>query len=201
MLGLWQRLSSGLGPDTRLYFHLLRRPARAVRATAGGGSNVASVSARKRQAFLAGRVQRLDAYLVWCHDPGLRPVGARFRTGAAIAARPPAETRRREDGDNLPRLGGRGGGGPVPGDDRRGPLAGGRTHARRDAGSGRGFPGAVEAGQPSRHALARRDGQRDELAARGVGTGGRAFAPEVGGYEAGGADRARSAPGSRTCMH
>ncbi|MDE2653704.1 MAG: DUF87 domain-containing protein [Gemmatimonadota bacterium] len=75
VLGLWQRLMSGLGPETRLHIYLLRRPAHAADATDGGDSDIASVSARKRRAFLAGRVQRLDAYLVWCHDPGLRSVG------------------------------------------------------------------------------------------------------------------------------
>ena len=75
VLGLWQRLMSGLGPETRLYFHLLRRPVQAAGVPVEGDADVASVSARKRQAFLAGRVQRLDAYVVWCHDPGLRPVG------------------------------------------------------------------------------------------------------------------------------
>ena len=81
VLGLWQRLMSGLGPEARLYFHLLRRPAQAAGALVEGDSDVASVSARKRHGFLAGRVQRLDAYLVWCHDPGLRPVGGGSGSG------------------------------------------------------------------------------------------------------------------------
>ena len=34
------------------------------------------MSARNRSAFLAGRVQRLDAFVIWSRDPGLRPVGA-----------------------------------------------------------------------------------------------------------------------------
>ena len=80
VLGLWQRLLSGLGPGTRLQFHMLRRPSRAARPQASG-SDIASVSAAKRRAFLAKRVQRLDAYAVWSHDPGLRPVAEGARRG------------------------------------------------------------------------------------------------------------------------
>ena len=80
VLGLWQRLLSGLVSDTRLQFHLLRRPAR-VEGPETGGSDVASLAGRKRRAFLAGRVQRLEAYVVWSHDPGLRPVAKRTRPG------------------------------------------------------------------------------------------------------------------------
>ena len=80
VLGLWQRLLSGLGADTRLQFHLLRRPTSSDHAEEGG-SDIASVSARQRRAFLAGRVQRLEAYVVWSHDPGLRPVADGSRSG------------------------------------------------------------------------------------------------------------------------
>ena len=80
VLGLWQRLLSGLGPGTRLQFHMLRRPSRAG-SPRDGGPDIASVSAAKRRAFLAKRVQRLDAYAVWSHDPGLRPVAEGARRG------------------------------------------------------------------------------------------------------------------------
>ncbi len=80
VLGLWQRLLSGLGPDTRLQFHLLRRPSRGE-SPQGIGSDIASISGRKRSAFLAGRVQRLDAFVVWSHNPGLRQVGGRSGSG------------------------------------------------------------------------------------------------------------------------
>ena len=84
VLGLWQRLLSGLGPGTRLQFHLLRRPAATVAAAGGeAASGIAAVSGRKRRAFLARRVQRLDAYVIWSHDPGLRPVARRTRRGPA----------------------------------------------------------------------------------------------------------------------
>ena len=81
VLGLWQRLLSGLGPSTRLHFYLLRRPSR-DESPQDNGSDIASVSGRKRSAFLAGRVQRLDAFVVWSHDPGLRPA-AKTRSGPA----------------------------------------------------------------------------------------------------------------------
>ena len=74
VLGLWQRLLSGLGADARLYFYLLRRPSSIGGSEEPGDSDIASVSARKRQAFLAGRVQDLEAYVVWSHDAGLRSV-------------------------------------------------------------------------------------------------------------------------------
>ena len=81
VLGLWQRLLSGLGPGTRFHFYLLRRPERAVRPEEHGGSDIASVSKRERRLFLARRVQRLEAYVVWSHDPGLRPVADGSRSG------------------------------------------------------------------------------------------------------------------------
>ena len=81
VLGLWQRLLSGLGPDARLYFHMLRRPPRSRETAVGSGSGVASLSARKRQAFLAERVQRLDAYVVWSLASGLRTAARSSRAG------------------------------------------------------------------------------------------------------------------------
>ena len=74
VLGLWQRLMSGLGSDTRLQFQMLRRPSLAE-GQETSGSDIASLSGRKRTAFLAGRVQRLDAFVVWSHDPSPRPPG------------------------------------------------------------------------------------------------------------------------------
>ncbi|WP_420449661.1 VirB4 family type IV secretion system protein [Candidatus Palauibacter sp.] len=80
VLGLWQRLLSGLGPGTRLQFHMLRRPSR-TESQQDNGSDIASLSGRKRSAFLAGRVQRLDSFVVWSHNPGLRQVGGRSGSG------------------------------------------------------------------------------------------------------------------------
>ena len=81
VLGRWQRLLSGLDSDTRLYFYMLRRPA-SPEAADDEGSGIVAVSQRKRGAFLSGRVQRLEAYLVWSHDPRLRAVA----DGPGIAA-------------------------------------------------------------------------------------------------------------------
>ncbi len=81
VLGLWQRLLSGLPPGARLYFYLLRRPAAIARGGEEDGPDIAAVSKRKRGAFLEGRVQRLEAYVVWSHGSGLRPVGKSTRPG------------------------------------------------------------------------------------------------------------------------
>ena len=83
VLGRWQRLLSGLDSGTRLYFYLLRRPG-APEGGEPGGSGVTAISGMRRRAFLAGRVQRLDAYVVWAHDPRLRAVAdGSARTGAS----------------------------------------------------------------------------------------------------------------------
>ena len=82
VLGRWQRLLSGLDSDTRLYFYMLRRPS-PPEATDDEGSGIVAVSQRKRRAFLAGRVQQLEAYLVWSHDPRLRAVADGPASGRA----------------------------------------------------------------------------------------------------------------------
>ena len=81
VLGLWQRLLSGLTPGAPLYFHLLRRPAAMAGSADANVSDIAAVSKRKRSAFLTRRVQRLDAYVVWSHGAGLRPVAKAARSG------------------------------------------------------------------------------------------------------------------------
>ena len=81
VLGLWQRLLSGLTPSARLYFHLLRRPAAMAGPADANVSEIASVSGRERRSFLAQRVQRLDAYVVWSLGSGLRPVATSTRSG------------------------------------------------------------------------------------------------------------------------
>ena len=81
VLGLWQRLLSGLGPDARLYFYLLRRPVHPPDTVGRNGSNIAAVSGRNRRAFLARRVQALEAYVVWSLGSGLRPVAESTRSG------------------------------------------------------------------------------------------------------------------------
>ena len=96
VLGLWQRLLSGLGPGMRLYFYQLRRPVATAGAAEENGSDIAAVSERKRRAFLAGRVQRLDAYVVWSHDPGLRT--AADGSGPGLASRLTRWWKRRQAG-------------------------------------------------------------------------------------------------------
>ena len=108
--------------------------------------------------------------------PALRRRG--FAAGTAIAAHPLAEATAERRADLLG-LGDRGGRRPVPGDDRRGPLARGRTHARRAARSARGVRAPFRVDEQARHVLGRCDGQRHELAARDLGAGGRAFASDA----------------------
>ena len=81
VLGLWQRLLSGLGPDTRLYFYLLRRPGSIKGELRESRRDIAAVSERNRRAFLARRVQALEAYVVWSLGSGLRPVAEDARSG------------------------------------------------------------------------------------------------------------------------
>ena len=52
---------------------MLRRPT-PPGAEDDESSGIVAVSQRKRRAFLSGRVQQLEAYLVWSHDPRLRTV-------------------------------------------------------------------------------------------------------------------------------
>ena len=82
VMGRWQRLLSGLDADTRLYFYMLLRPS-APAATDDESSGIVAVSQRKRRAFLSGRVQRLEAYLVWSLDPRLRTVADGPTSGSA----------------------------------------------------------------------------------------------------------------------
>ncbi|MDE0081660.1 MAG: DUF87 domain-containing protein [Gammaproteobacteria bacterium] len=82
VLASWQRLLSGLGAETRLYFHLLRRPVGTGEGE-GGGAEITALSRERRRAFLAGRVQRLEAFVAWAHDPRLRPAAEGPGSGPA----------------------------------------------------------------------------------------------------------------------
>ena len=77
----WQRMLSSLDSRTRLYFYLLRRAGRFTDDDPDA-SGVAAVGRRKRHAFLSERVQEINCYLAWCHDPGLATVASE-RTGGA----------------------------------------------------------------------------------------------------------------------
>lgn len=71
VLDRWQRLLSDIGPRTRLYFYLLRRPSRWNEIPQHGG-DVSKLSQHQRRLFLAGRIREMQTFLVWCHDPQLR---------------------------------------------------------------------------------------------------------------------------------
>ena len=71
VLHRWQRMLSGVDARTRIYFYLLRRPAQ-LPAMEHDLSAVADLGQRKRRAFLATRMQQIETYLAWCHDPRLR---------------------------------------------------------------------------------------------------------------------------------
>ena len=70
----WQRMLSGVDSRTRLYFYLLRRPIQFEDQGDDEASSVAALGRRKRQAFLEKRVQSVNAYVAWAHDPGLSAV-------------------------------------------------------------------------------------------------------------------------------
>ena len=71
VLDRWQRLLSDIGPRTRLYFYLLRRPSRLNEIRQCGG-DVGKLSQHQRRLFLASRIREMQTFLVWCHDPQLK---------------------------------------------------------------------------------------------------------------------------------
>ena len=100
ILNRWQRLLSQLpAGNTRFYFYFLRRPLTydtPVEATGG----VAEIAQRRRRDFLAKRLQRIETYVAWSHDPGLKHA---VRTGPglfnAIMAGPKSWLRKRRRPD------------------------------------------------------------------------------------------------------
>ena len=75
VLDRWQRMLSGLDTQTRLYLYLFRRPAHLSASSDPGG--VAGVAQVKRREFLSRRVQDIEVYLAWAHNPQLRQTGER----------------------------------------------------------------------------------------------------------------------------
>ena len=75
VLDRWQRLFSSLDHRTRLYLYFFRRPPRLSGAANTAG--VAGVAHTKRREFLSRRVQDIDVYLAWAHNPKLRQAGER----------------------------------------------------------------------------------------------------------------------------
>ncbi len=75
VLDRWQRMFSALDHRTRLYLYLFRRPVRFTGTSDPGG--VAGVAQVKRKEFLSKRVQDIQVYLAWAHNPRLRQAGER----------------------------------------------------------------------------------------------------------------------------
>ena len=76
VLDRWQRMFSSLDHHTRLYLYLFRRPP-ALSGATNNAAGVAGVAHTKRREFLSRRVQDIDVYLAWAHNPGLRQAGER----------------------------------------------------------------------------------------------------------------------------
>ncbi len=73
--GRWQRMLSGLPPEVRMSWIVERRPAALDLPPAG--AEIAGLAQRKRRAFLADRVQDVEAHVVWSFDAGLRQAAGR----------------------------------------------------------------------------------------------------------------------------
>ena len=69
--GRWQQMLSGLPNGLRLSWIVERRAVGLPDPPAGLG-DIAALAQRKRNAFLADRVQDVTVHVVWCSDPRLR---------------------------------------------------------------------------------------------------------------------------------
>ena len=69
--GRWQQMLSGLPEGMRLTWIIERRAVAFPDPPAGMG-DIAGLAQRKRQAFLAARVQDVSVHVVWCSNPRLR---------------------------------------------------------------------------------------------------------------------------------
>ena len=83
VLDRWQRMFSALDAQTRLYLYLFRRPSRI--GTGPPGEGVSGIAQAKRREFLSRRVQDIDVYLAWAHDPQLRQAGDRTASTWSVA--------------------------------------------------------------------------------------------------------------------
>ena len=81
VLERWTRLLSNVEPGGRLHFYLLRRPVFLPGDTSHLGDSVSAIARRRRRTFLTERLQDVEAYLVWCHDPGLKQATATHGRG------------------------------------------------------------------------------------------------------------------------
>ena len=91
--GRWQRMLSGLPPQMRVSWIVERKAASFDPRPPG--SDIAGLAQRKRQAFLAGRVQDIEAHVAWSFDPGLRRTASVRGRGGGRAHRPAGRRRRR----------------------------------------------------------------------------------------------------------
>ena len=71
VLNRWQRMLSGVDSRTRVYFYLFRRASRFDSGEQGEKNTIAAISQRQRRAFLTRRVQDIQIYIAWSHDPHL----------------------------------------------------------------------------------------------------------------------------------
>ena len=72
VLQRWQRMLSQLPPaETRFYFYFLRRPSGLEPAVAEA-ADVGELAQVRRREFLASRLQRIETYVAWSYNPGLR---------------------------------------------------------------------------------------------------------------------------------
>ena len=68
----WQRLLSQLPPgDNRFYFYFLRRALTYENPVEATGA-IAALAQQRRRDFLASRLQRIETYVAWCHNPRLK---------------------------------------------------------------------------------------------------------------------------------
>ena len=81
VLERWTRLLSNVEPGGRLHFYLLRRPVALPHEASDEGDSVSAIARRRRKAFLGERLQDVQAYLVWSHDPGLQQATATHGRG------------------------------------------------------------------------------------------------------------------------
>ena len=71
VLDRWQRMLSGADARTRISFYLFRRPLQFDPGEMADQSTVAAISQRRRRSFLSSRVQSIQSYVAWTHDPHL----------------------------------------------------------------------------------------------------------------------------------
>ena len=72
VLERWTRFLSNIESGDRLFFYSLRRPLVLPTEDNTAGGAVSQVARERRTDFLSERLQTVQVYLVWTHDPGLK---------------------------------------------------------------------------------------------------------------------------------